>query len=121
MTASNAYQSSWAQYCSPDDVVQGVHIGSCLADEFSAAWMEDTDAANVSSETLEQQYETVKSNTTQSPVQKFGTADFMGLPIGDFEGDLDLTVTSDSEDKIEKKLDQIVSWGKKAVKKFDRA
>jgi len=45
----------------------------------------------------------------------------MELPIGDFEGDLDVTVTTDNEDHLEKKLDRIVSWGQRAVKRFDRA
>jgi legumain len=41
MTASNSTASSWAAYCSPEDTVNGVSIGACLADEFSANWMAD--------------------------------------------------------------------------------
>lgn len=44
MTASNATQSSWATYCPPESVIDGVDIGTCLADLFSANWMEDTEA-----------------------------------------------------------------------------
>lgn len=51
-TAANAMESSYAAYCSPDDVVNGVHIGSCLGDQYSVSWMEDTDAKDISSETL---------------------------------------------------------------------
>lgn len=31
-TAANAMESSYAAYCSPDDVVNGQHVGSCLGD-----------------------------------------------------------------------------------------
>jgi len=46
LSAANPTESSWATYCSPDDEVNGKHIGSCLGDLFSVNWMEDTDAAN---------------------------------------------------------------------------
>ena len=69
-------------------MVNGKNIGSCLGDLFSVNWMEDTEAANISSETLEQQYETVLAKTTASPVQKFGDFSFMSEPIGDFEGNV---------------------------------
>ena len=85
-TASNATLSSWAAYCGSDATVGGKSIGSCLGDLFSINWMEDTDSADVSSETLEQQYEVVLKLTTQSPVQKFGDFTFMNEAIGDFEG-----------------------------------
>lgn len=88
MTASNATLSSWAAYCGSDAMVNGKNIGSCLGDLFSVNWMEDTEAANISSETLEQQYETVLAKTTASPVQKFGDFSFMSEPIGDFEGNV---------------------------------
>lgn len=42
MTASNSTSSSWAAYCSPEDTVNGTSIGACLADEFSANWMDDS-------------------------------------------------------------------------------
>ena len=52
MTASNAKESSWATYCPPDDVINGVSIGTCLGDLFSVNWMEDTEANNPATETL---------------------------------------------------------------------
>ena len=88
LTASNATLSSYAAYCGSDAMVNGKNIGSCLGDLFSVNWMEDTEAANISSETLEQQYETVLAKTTASPVQKFGDFSFMSEPIGDFEGNV---------------------------------
>lgn len=35
LSAANPDESSWGCYCSPDDVIQGKHIGSCLGDLFS--------------------------------------------------------------------------------------
>lgn len=116
LTASNASLSSWASYCGSDAVVDGTYIGSCLGDLFSVNWMEDTEAHSISSETLEQQYETVLTKTDQSPVCKFGNFDFMSEPIGDFEGDLDtVTVESDAEPS------HLEKWGKKLVHKYRKA
>jgi len=46
LSASNPTESSWGTYCSPDDVVQGKHVGSCLGDLFSVNFMEDVDKGN---------------------------------------------------------------------------
>lgn len=89
MTASNATLSSWATYCSPDDVVDGISIGSCLGDLFSVNWMEDTEAHDPASETLLEQYKTVKLLTTESPVELFGEFDFGNEYVGDFQGVID--------------------------------
>jgi legumain len=52
VTASNATQSSYAAYCAPDNTVNGVSLVTCLGDEFSVSWMEDTEAHDPDSETL---------------------------------------------------------------------
>lgn len=36
-----ADESSWGTYCPPDDMVDGVAVGSCLGDLYSVNWMED--------------------------------------------------------------------------------
>lgn len=41
MTASSAYESSYAAYC--DAHVNGSDFHTCLGDLFSSAWMEDTE------------------------------------------------------------------------------
>lgn len=51
ITAANPTQSSWATYCYPHDVVNGKHINSCLGDEFSVNWMEDSDAQMIAQDT----------------------------------------------------------------------
>lgn len=48
--------------------------------------MEDTEGANPYSETLDEQFATVKSKTQGSPVNKFGDFGFVNEPIANFEG-----------------------------------
>jgi len=84
ITASNATDSSWGAYCGSEAYVDGKNIGSCLGDLFSINWMEDTEANNVATETLQTQFTTVQAKTTRSPVMKFGDFTFMSEPIGDF-------------------------------------
>jgi legumain len=72
-TAANAVESSYGTYCSPDDVVNGVHIGACLGDLYSVSWMEDTDVNDYSTETLAVQFDTVKTIVTgKSHVMEYG-------------------------------------------------
>jgi len=86
MTAADATQSSFAAYCPPNDVVNGVKIGSCLGDLFSVSWMENADQVNINTETLEQQYEVVKNRTFRSNVSKYGSMSFISNPVGEFLG-----------------------------------
>jgi len=86
MTASNASLSSWGAYCGSEAYVDGKNIGSCLGDLFSINWMEDTEANDVSVETLLEQQGVVTELTTQSPVCTFGSDEFLWEPIGDFQG-----------------------------------
>jgi legumain len=52
LSASSPDESSWGCYCPPEDVVDGISIGSCLGDLFAVSWMEDSDLADLTSETL---------------------------------------------------------------------
>lgn len=85
-TASTPNQSSWAIYCSPDDVINKVSIGSCLGDEYSVTWMEDSDKDVGLDESLETQYEHVQVNTKKSQAQRYGTIDFSNKDIGQYQG-----------------------------------
>jgi legumain len=85
-SAANSNESSYAIYCSPDDVIGKVHIGSCLGDEYSVNWMEDSDNNSNKTESLETQYETVKSKTKGSHVLQWGSKDFVNENIWDFQG-----------------------------------
>lgn len=123
MTASNATESSWATYCPPDDIVNGVHIGSCLGDLFSVNWMEDTEAHDPASETLLLQYQNVKALTTMSPVELFGELDFGNEYVGDFQG-VDSGADPTLARTIDTLLKKIPKIGEKAstyVNKFTNA
>lgn len=86
LTAANPNESSWGNYCPPQDVVNGVHIGSCLGDLFSNNWMEDTDAQDTGKETLAQQFATVKAKTDKSHVMQYGDLSFQSEPVANFVG-----------------------------------
>lgn len=85
VTASNSTQSSYATYCPPNDIVNGVHIGTCLGDEFSVNWMEDSDRM-IPYETLEEQITTVAELTINSEVSAFGDFGFVDKYISAFIG-----------------------------------
>ena len=94
ITASNATQSSWGAYCGSEAYVGGKNIGSCLGDLFSINWMEDTEANDPNVETLLEQYETVKTKTTKSPVQEFGDLSIQSEFVVAFEGTDDATAST---------------------------
>ena len=52
VTAANATQPSTGTYCGTHAMVDGVPILSCLGDLFSVNWMENSDVAEMSTETL---------------------------------------------------------------------
>mmetsp|Transcript_70447 Transcript_70447/g.147481 ORF Transcript_70447/g.147481 Transcript_70447/m.147481 type:complete len:451 (+) Transcript_70447:75-1427(+) len=85
VTAANAQESSWGFYCSPNDIVKGKHMGSCLGDLFSIAWMEDSDAGKFASETIKTQVQRVTKRTTKSHVTTFGDLKIESETIGNFE------------------------------------
>jgi len=90
VTAANPSESSWGWYCAGSgaggDMVDGKSIGSCLGDEFSVRWMEDTDAASITKETVGQQAAKLVKKVTKSHVQQYGVTSFDSEPIGNFEG-----------------------------------
>jgi legumain len=85
VSAANASESSWGTYCSPDDKVDGKSINSCLGDLFSVNWMEDTDAADIATETLQQQFVAVQKETTKSHVLQWGQTTFTNEALDQFE------------------------------------
>ena len=113
VTASNATQSSWASYCGSEAVVDGKNIGSCLGDLFSTNWMEDADTAVLAmamgSESLTEQYNSVKAKTTRSPVLKFGDFSFLDEGIGEFEGTLEDTSSDQWIERFLARMPQLFS------------
>jgi legumain len=95
VTAANAQESSWGYYCAPQDTVNGKHLGTCLGDLFSIAWMEDSDLGQFNSESLATQVRRVTARTSKSHVTTFGDKSFTSENIGNFElGETDITSLS---------------------------
>jgi legumain len=64
-TASNAEESSYACYY---DAKRGTYLG----DLYSVNWMEDSDAEDLTKESLHKQFEVTKKNTNLSHVMEYG-------------------------------------------------
>jgi legumain len=63
VTASNPTENSFGTYCPGDDIGPPAEYDTCLGDLFSVSWMEDSDVRDMSKETLNEQYKTVKTRT----------------------------------------------------------
>jgi len=79
VTAANPSESSWA--CDYDSTVQ-TYLNDC----FSINWMLDTRGHDTGGYTLQQQYQTVMANTTQSHVCQYGDLSFQSEEIAAFMG-----------------------------------
>lgn len=91
-TASDAYEDSWATYCPPfNDTVRGKHIGSCLGDAFSVAWMEDSELPSAMKEALEKQYVNVAERVNSSHVSQYGDLHWTVDPVGAFLANLSIS------------------------------
>lgn len=86
-TAANASESSWATYCSPNDRVNGKSVGSCLGDEYSVNFLEDTEATIKQHNTLANQFATIKAKTKLSHVCQFGDLSYTGDELTQYEAD----------------------------------
>lgn len=84
LSAANPSESSWGYYCSPNDVVQGKHIGSCLGDLFSINFLENTESIDVNTVNLTSQFEVIKELTTKSHVMQWGDMSFQSDTIGQY-------------------------------------
>ncbi|KAH7488706.1 hypothetical protein KRP22_008656 [Phytophthora ramorum] len=94
-TAANGFESSWAAYCPPLDVVDGERIGSCLGDLYSVNWMEDSDLTDLSGEPLTTQFHRVKNETTKSHVKSFGPSKLSQEIVGNYQSTYDKSSNGD--------------------------
>merc|ERR1711998_437835 len=65
--------------------VNGKSINSCLGDLFSVSWMEDSDAADLTGETLDAQFSVVKTKTSKSEVMQWGDLTFKSDMVSEFQ------------------------------------
>lgn len=78
-TAANDHESSYACYY---DEKRDTYLG----DWYSVNWMEDSDAEDLSKETLLKQFKVVKSHTNTSHVQQFGNKTMSHMKVIQFQG-----------------------------------
>ncbi|UMM34503.1 hypothetical protein L5515_007552 [Caenorhabditis briggsae] len=81
ISAANGHESSWGTFCENDMNLP------CLGDLFSVNWMTDSDGEDLTTETLEYQYELVKKETNLSHVMQFGDKDIAKEAVALFQGD----------------------------------
>jgi legumain len=86
VSAANPTESSWGTYCGNDAMVDGKSIGSCLGDLFSVSWMEDSDVADLTAESLMDQFTTVHTRTSKSEVMQWGELDFLTDKVSEYQG-----------------------------------
>jgi len=80
-TASNAVESSYACYY---DAKRQAYLG----DLYSVNWMEDSDAQDISKETLFQQFTTTKAKTNLSHVMEYGDLNLGKMhDVGEFQAE----------------------------------
>ncbi|XP_053191900.1 legumain [Scomber japonicus] len=78
-TAANAHESSYACYY---DEKRDTYLG----DWYSVNWMEDSDAEDLTKETLLKQFKIVKRETNTSHVQQFGNKTMAHMKVISFQG-----------------------------------
>ena len=84
LSAANPRESSYGTYCAPDDVIMGKHIGTCLGDLFSVKFIEDSEAMDISVETLQSQFEKIRAATNLSHVMQWGDLSFTDDDLDSF-------------------------------------
>ncbi|XP_059163374.1 legumain-like [Physella acuta] len=99
-TAANTTESSWGCYW---DDSRNAYLG----DTYSVNWMEDTDKADLSKETFEQQYEKVKVETNQSHVQQYGDLSIDKLTLNAFFGNDKQYVKLNTNTEVPEMRDQV--------------
>ena len=131
LTAASPSEESFATYCYPQDVVKGKEMHTCLSNEFTSNWLDDSDNRinfneifskndnNINDSLNEnysnhEQYIYVKKMTKNSHVQEYGNLSIGDLPITYFQSshytdiDYDYDKKKESEkSKEEKEYEEI--------------
>lgn len=86
VSAANPTEPSWGTYCGSDAKVNGVDINSCLGDLFSVSWIEDSEASDITVESLDDQFTTLVTKVTQSHPSQWSDTSFTSDHVSDFIG-----------------------------------
>jgi legumain len=65
-TAANEKESSWGVYCPGMEPSPPAEFNTCLGDLYSVSWTEDSDANDLTAETLKKQFQKVRLRTSQN-------------------------------------------------------
>ena len=87
VTAANPRESSFAEYCQKKAVVNGVNLGTCLGDEFSARFMEDIESRpgdKLKGYSMQEQFDYLDKAVTGSHVQQYGDLNIAQQSIFEF-------------------------------------
>uniref|UniRef100_A0A7E4UUI6 legumain n=1 Tax=Panagrellus redivivus TaxID=6233 RepID=A0A7E4UUI6_PANRE len=80
VTASNSTEDSYSTYCYNKLKLP------CLGDEFSVAWMQDSEVHNILTESVGRHVDNVARNTANSHVSQYGDQSTRSLAVVDFQG-----------------------------------
>ena len=120
ITAASPSEQSLATYCYPQDFVKGQEMHTCLSNEFTSNWIDDSDnrfifdkkneGRNLSNDinevyTSHKQFIFVKELTKNSNVQEYGNLLIGGLPITHFQSSND-SYSYNKEDEKERQEKQ---------------
>ena len=119
-------EDSWGTFCPPDDdVVDGVHIGTCLGEVWSCFWLEQDDAADLSTLTLQKQFDDAKDFTTTSHPLQFGDLEIAQEPVGDYISEVAgrrrfLRSENRRVEQWDSRLNDLLFWKNRALDANDR-
>ena len=119
LTAASPSEESLATYCYPQDVVKGKEMHTCLSNEFTSNWLDDSDSRINFNEILSksdnnindnlnenysnhEQYIYVKKMTKNSHIQEYGNLSIGDLPITYFQSSSDTDIDYDKKKEREK-------------------
>ena len=119
-------ESSWGTYCPPnDDIVDGVHIGSCLGEVWSCFWLEQDDVADLTTLTLQKQFDDAKEFTTTSHPLQFGDLSMASEPVGDYISEIAgrrrfLRSENRRVEQWDSRLNDLLFWKNRALDANDK-
>ena len=121
VTAASPSEQSLATYCYPQDYVNGQEMHTCLSNEFTSNWLDDSDSRiffeenqktndSICEYSSHEQFLYTKDKTKNSHVQEYGDLSVGDLPITYFQSSKDTANYYDKHDgrkkEDEKKKDK---------------
>lgn len=109
VTAASPSEQSLATYCYPQDYVNGQEMHTCLSNEFTSNWLDDSDSRIFFEESQEtkdskceysshDQFLYSKDKTKNSHVQEYGDLSVGDLPITYFQSSKDIAYYNNNHD-----------------------